>query len=445
MLGWIFFFAPEKALPSLTHFIAERVQWLKESVGALPDASSRLQRVLDLTTAGLPDTLFRTALPYVGSGVLTSRVLPKVAGPHADQADLDAVMSGLQGNVTTEMGLELADLADLVRGRPALEKALETLDDQPLDFLANLEGGAAFLDALKGFLRRYGMRGPGEIDISRPRYADNPALLIKVILGNQGHSERGAHRRHHEALDQQGLAAARRLEAAARKASWGFLRGPLVRRFTRVLRHTLALREHPKYMAVQILDVFRQEALQAGRRLVEEGRLDRADDVFHLEMPVLLSALQDPTQVLRPQVAQSRVALERWQRTASPRVITSEGESVVIPPNAADYPVGALIGTAVSAGTVEGVARVILDPMKEVLKQGEILVAPCTDPGWTPLFVNAAGLVMEVGGVMTHGSVVAREKGIPAVVGVPDALSRVRTGMRLRVHGSEGFVEILEA
>ena len=127
-----------------------------------------------------------------------------------------------------------------------------------------------------------------------------------------------------------------------------------------------------------------------------------------------------------------------------PRVITSEGEIVAARHDHANLPAGALAGSPVSAGVVEGVARVVLDPQSERLQPGEILVAPFTDPGWTPLFINAAGLVMETGGLMTHGSVVAREYGIPAVVAVPDATRIIRTGQRLRVHGSEGYVEILE-
>ena len=125
-----------------------------------------------------------------------------------------------------------------------------------------------------------------------------------------------------------------------------------------------------------------------------------------------------------------------------PIVMTSEGE---IPqrPVPKDLPEGALSGLGASAGAVEGIAHVVLDPSTEVLHAGEILVAPYTDPGWTPLFVHAAGLVCDVGGMMTHGSVVAREYGIPAVVGVGDGTKRLRTGQRLRVDGSRGIVEVL--
>jgi phosphoenolpyruvate synthase/pyruvate phosphate dikinase len=125
-----------------------------------------------------------------------------------------------------------------------------------------------------------------------------------------------------------------------------------------------------------------------------------------------------------------------------PRVITSEGEIVQAQLAGDAAPPGALIGTGVSAGVIEGVARVVRDSTTAVLHAGEILVAPFTDPGWTPLFINAAGLVMEAGGMMTHGSVVAREYGIPAVVSVDGATTIIRTGQRILVDGTRGFVTI---
>jgi pyruvate,water dikinase len=145
----------------------------------------------------------------------------------------------------------------------------------------------------------------------------------------------------------------------------------------------------------------------------------------------------------RPLVTQRQAETARFQKLAPPRIITSDGEMPTAQHSRANIPDGALAGSAVSAGVVEGIARVVLDPTKETLNPGEILVAPFTDPGWTPLFINAAGLVMEVGGLMTHGSVVAREYGIPAVVSVTDATTRIQTGQTLRVHGDGGYVEIL--
>jgi pyruvate,water dikinase len=195
---------------------------------------------------------------------------------------------------------------------------------------------------------------------------------------------------------------------------------------------------------VRMLAPVRDAVEQAGGLLVDRGALDAADDAFLFRFDELIAALDEPAPTgLRDRVRERREVLHRDAARRPPFLMTSDGEIPTLPVRT-DLPPGALAGTAASAGVVEGVARVILDPATEVLQDGEILVAPHTDPGWTPLFIHAAGLVTEVGGLITHGSVVAREYGIPAVVSVAQATSRIRTGQRIRVDGSRGIVEILE-
>lgn len=149
--------------------------------------------------------------------------------------------------------------------------------------------------------------------------------------------------------------------------------------------------------------------------------------------------------MLHGRVAERRAGLARFRTLTPPRVMTSDGEIPTVPAIATSAPAGALTGTPVSAGVVEGIARVVCDPQAAMLKRGELLVAPFTDPGWTPLFINAAGVMTEVGSVMTHGAMVARECGIPAVVGVVDATKRIRSGQRIRIDGTAGTVEIYDA
>jgi pyruvate,water dikinase len=196
-------------------------------------------------------------------------------------------------------------------------------------------------------------------------------------------------------------------------------------------------------MFIRLLGAGRLAILEAGASLVAEGRLDQEADVWYLELPELIHALENPAEELRPRIQERQAEMARYWKMRPPRVITSDGEIPAVHHSRNDLPAGALPGSPVSAGVVEGIAHVIIDPTKEALAKGEILVAPFTDPGWTPLFINAAGLVMEVGGLMTHGSVVAREYGIPAVVGVVDATSRLQTGQRIRVQGDKGYVELL--
>jgi pyruvate,water dikinase len=212
----------------------------------------------------------------------------------------------------------------------------------------------------------------------------------------------------------------------------------------RVARNLLPVREHPKFLLIKTIDLIRTTLLEEASALRASGRIDADADIWYLELPEVIAALRDPSADIRAVITRRKTDYARFHQMSPPRVLTSDGEALMAKHAGDSLPAGAIAGSPVSAGTVEGIARVILSPDKEILHRGEILIAPFTDPGWTPLFINAAGLVMEVGGLMTHGSVVAREYGIPAVVCVPDATKRIRTGQRIRVDGDLGYVQILE-
>jgi pyruvate,water dikinase len=265
-----------------------------------------------------------------------------------------------------------------------------------------------------------------------------------MVLSAAGHGEPAAHRARYEALHDEAMAAADRLVTKAYLARGGPIRGPVLRRLVRVSRNLLPLREHHKFLFVRVLALVRGVIVEAGEQLYDQDALAAADDVWLLTWLELADAVVRPGADLRALVRGRGEAFERDRQRNPPRVITSDGEVVTAVLDRGNAPDGALVGSAVSAGVVEGVARVVVDPDTAVLEPGDILVAPFTDPGWTPLFVSAAGLVTEVGGRMTHGSVVAREYGIPAVVGVDDATRRIRTGQRIRVDGDAGFVEVLD-
>lgn len=299
------------------------------------------------------------------------------------------------------------------------------------------------MTAWERFIRRYGMRGPSEIDISRPGWAEEPASLLQMVLSNL-HAAPGAHRAKHAELAQEGEAAMQRLVERAFQGPWGWIRGRFVRRMARVTRYILPVREHPKYLLMQLRGLIRPLILEAGAQLQAQGRIDRVEDVWCLELGELIVALEHPQQELRSRIARRSRELAHYWTITPPRVLTSDGEIIAAQYRHTNLPPGALAGTPVSAGVVEGPARVVVDPQTALLRPGEILVAPFTDPGWTPLFLNAAGLVMEAGGLMTHGSVVAREYGIPAVVAVPEATHKIQSGRRIRVDGTLGYVELLD-
>jgi pyruvate,water dikinase len=214
-----------------------------------------------------------------------------------------------------------------------------------------------------------------------------------------------------------------------------------MQRLVKVHRAFIGLREHPKFFIVQNLDMIKQAILQEAALLVAAGILEHPEDAYWF-------SLQELKEIIATRQADKTVISRRKEKFAKdvqltpPRVITSEGEIITAKPGA-HVPPGALAGSPVSAGTAEGRARVILKLEEAKMDKGDILVAPYTDPGWTPLFPLAAGLVTEVGGLMTHGAVVAREYGIPAVVGVDNATRRIQDGQKIRVNGTQGFVEFL--
>ncbi len=435
---------PARVLANRTAEIDQLIAASRQRILARPIGEARLRQTAK--ELALAFQLILPAFPaLIASGIAAQRLLAAVLGQRAHPDDLTAVARGLSGNVTTEMDLAVGDLADLARQSPELAAHLQ--HRPPLEALASahtIPGSAPFLAGWQRFLQEYGMRGPSEIDISRPRWREDPTSLLQFVVGNLAHQAPGSHRQHHARLAEAGEAAGQRLTEAAGKGLLGFIRRPLARRLVRNVRYYTAGREHPKFFLIKLLGLVKEVLLEQAERLVQDGRIDQIDDIWHLDMDELLNFVADPAQEIRPLLARRRAEFARNHKLKPPRLITSDGEVVSAQINRDGLPAGALVGSAASSGIVEGVARVVLDPNKDVLAKGEILIAPFTDPGWTPLFINAAALVMEIGGLMTHGSVVAREYGIPAVVSVPDVTQRIKTGQRIRVNGDAGFVEVLE-
>jgi len=207
-------------------------------------------------------------------------------------------------------------------------------------------------------------------------------------------------------------------------------------------RSLVGYREYPKYAWMSRLFVYKRALMAQAQRLVASGVLDHVDDIFSLRIEELHGVVRQQ-KADRRLISQRKQLFQTYQTLFPPAVLTSEGEAVTGSYRRGDLPEGALVGMGVSAGTVEGRARVVHDVDQADLQAGDILVTTFTDPSWTPLFVTLGGLVTEVGGPMTHGAVIAREYGLPAVVGVPQVTRLIRDGQRIRVHGGDGYVELL--
>jgi pyruvate,water dikinase len=286
------------------------------------------------------------------------------------------------------------------------------------------------------------MRGVGEIDVTRPRWSERPSALLPLILGNIRNFEPGEAERRFK----QGLEAARTKEKEllqrVRSLPDGDEKGQEVKRMIDRVRTFVGYREYPKYFLVNRYFAYKQGLMKEADRLVESNVLRDREDAFFLTFHELRDVVR--TNVVDYDLIRERKdAFRAHQGLTPPRVLTSEGEMVTGAYRRDNVPPGALVGLPVSAGTIEGRARVVFDPSKANLEPGDILVTPYTDPSWTPLFVAIKGLVTEVGGLMTHGAVVAREYGLPAIVGVEQATRLIADGQMIRVHGTEGYVEML--
>ncbi|HEX8919515.1 MAG TPA: PEP-utilizing enzyme, partial [Chloroflexota bacterium] len=311
-----------------------------------------------------------------------------------------------------------------------------------LDVLPDRAGGREARDAIAAWLDRYGMRCVGEIDITRPRWSERPSTLVPLILGNVKNFESGAGERLFEQGRQEALAKEQELLKRLRALPDGKTKAGEAKRKIDRVRTFIGYREYPKYGMVSRYFVYKQALLEEAGRLVQAHVLHEKEDIFYLTFQELHDVVRT-NYVDNELIQQRKDAFRSYEVLTPPRVLTSDGEVVTGAYRRDDVPDGALVGLAVSAGTIEGRARVILDMAEADLEAGDILVTAYTDPSWTPLFVAIKGLVTEVGGLMTHGAVIAREYGVPAVVGVEHATRLIQDGQRIRVHGTDGYVEIL--
>ncbi|MFI6223175.1 rifamycin-inactivating phosphotransferase [Nocardia salmonicida] len=431
----------------VTELIAESEASLTALKGAIANLSG--PALLDFIRADIQEELRRVLFAPRGLQVImaamdaTEWLNDRLREWLGEKNAADALTQSVPGNVTSEMGLALLGVADVIRPHPEVVAYLERIEDD--DFLVGLgdvAGGEETRAAIEDFLAEYGMRCAGGIDITRPRWSESPITLVSTILGNIKNFGPGAGRQRFEdglrdarQKQQQILRALRALPDGEQKAVETEQMIERVRTFS-------GYREYPKYGMVSRYFVYKQALLREAGRLVESGVLREADDIFFLRFDELQEVVR--THRADQDLVDAREdAFHSYQALTAPRVLTSDGEALTGAYRREDLPADALPGLAVSAGTIEGRARVISDIAQADLAAGDILVTAYTDPSWTPLFVGIAGLVTEVGGLMTHGAVIAREYGLPAVVGVEHATELIRDGQRIRVNGTDGYVEIL--
>ncbi|WP_406693010.1 PEP-utilizing enzyme [Saccharopolyspora sp. ID03-671] len=357
--------------------------------------------------------------------LLLSRLLPKLTG--ASEAEIQVVLSGVPHNVTTEMDLELWAIAQ--RLGPDVDDLAARYRDR--DLPSEVQRG------LDEFLARHGHRTAAEIDAGVARWSEHPEKVLALVenyarTGSAGHD---AVQRFRAAADEAEVMAAEIVARQQNRPRARFTAWLLNR-----VRNLIGMRELPKYCAVLGIAHARKHIRGIGVELAESGWISDPDDVFFLNYEELSDVIDGADH--HDLIATRREThVRELRRKHLPRLLLSDGTEpeTLLPQQNSE---NTLRGTSASPGTVTGTARVIHDPAHARLQPGEILVAPSTDPGWTPLFLTASGLVMEMGGPNSHGATVARENGIPAVVGVPHATTAIPDGRTITLHGSTGTVDL---
>ncbi|WP_410986143.1 phosphoenolpyruvate synthase [Bacillus paranthracis] len=355
----------------------------------------------------------------------------------------DTLSQSVQNNITSEMGLALMEVADVIRPYEEVIAYLQHVEnDSFLDELVQFKGGEKTREAIDAFLNKYGMRCSGEIDITKTRWSEKPTTIIPMILNNIRDFEYGASKRKFEEGLQEALKKEEELVDRLQQLPDGQQKVEETKRMIRNIRNFIGYREYPKYGMINRYFIYKQALLKEAEQLVQSGVIHEVDDIYYLTFEELHEVVR--TKKLNYElIHKQKNDYKLYEKLTPPRIMTSDGEIITGKYKRENLPADAIAGLPVSSGVVEGRARVILNMEEANLEEGDILVTAFTDPGWTPLFVSIKGLVTEVGGLMTHGAVIAREYGLPAVVGVENATKLIKDGQRIRVHGTEGYIEVL--
>ncbi|SET35043.1 phosphoenolpyruvate synthase [Natronincola peptidivorans] len=356
----------------------------------------------------------------------------------------DTLSQSVKNNVTSEMGLELLDVADVARQYPeVMEYFTHANDETFFQDLSKLMGGKEVSEVMESYLKKYGMRCTGETDISRPRWNEKPTTLIAAIMGYVKNFQTGEHKRKFEKDFAEAQGMAENLLSRLENLPGGKKKTQKIEKMISVLRNFAGYREYNKYMLVWYFWIIKQSFLREADKLVKQGSIQDREDIYFLTYDEFKEAVQSGG-VDYDRISKRKEEHAYNEKLSPPRVITSEGEVIFGEYTKGNIPKDALAGVAVSSGIIEGRARVLTKIDDAHIEKGDILVATYTDPSWTPLFVSVSGLVTEIGGMMTHGAVVAREYGMPAVAGVDNATKLIKDGQRIRINGNEGYIEILD-
>lgn len=382
--------------------------------------------------------IVHTSIPAIVSFIKAQGEIQQMFSDESSEVQelVEHLTSSLPHNVTVEMGLALYHLSLLF---PRDEQGTP---EEVLDKIRNRQLPEDFLHAWDGFMGKYGFRGPRELDISASRYCDMPETVITQLrqLVTADDPENNPQARYNRAQIE-------RHEAFEKLSEMVYSKGWLQLKHFQLLFHIEealgGYRESHKYNLILGNDLVRRRILDAADTFVADGRLDNREQVFHLEIADVDEAIQDSSLDLRQRIIERTSFWEQIKNIKNfPRLVDSRG--TVLRPPRKEAGSGEIIGEGVSVGTAKGPVKILHTPDEKPVLPGDILVTRATDPGWTPLFINAAAVVLEVGGMLQHGALVAREYGKPCVVGIDNIVSILKDGQQIEVDGSNGIIKLLD-
>ena len=377
------------------------------------------------------DFMVHTSIPSLVDGEAAKTGLKKLFAKELEDEELlkqaDQIDRGLPYNVTMDMNCRIYELMTSLNGEDieSVETVIRKIQDRNLS--------DEFMVKWDEFMKRYGFRGPREVDIRTPRYQDDPAIVIRQIQNYRGLPAENSPT---AMLEQQ---------AAAREKAYQTLLNHIKdkKKFERlytVLVNLGGYREIHKYYLVYASEKIRYRALEIARKLVSENRIDAVEDIFYLTCDEIQQAVDEPAKNVRSMIEHHKEYMSVAETIDHfPPVIDSRGK--ILRPGRKKPAEGELAGDPVSAGKVEGKVVIVNYVGEKSVEPGDILVAKAADPGWTPLFINAAGILLEVGGMLQHGSLIAREYGKPCIAGIENLTRQLKDNDRIEMDGATGMVK----
>ncbi|MGL5646370.1 MAG: phosphoenolpyruvate synthase [Clostridium sp.] len=355
----------------------------------------------------------------------------------------DILSQSVKNNITSEMGISLMNISDMIRPHANIISFLEnTKENNFLEGIEEFDDGKKIKLEISKYLNKYGMRCVGEIDITRTRWSENPNMLIPMILNNiRNFSKNEGKRKFDEGLERANnkkediLRELRNLPEGEEKARE-------VEFVINLMRNIIGYREYPKYGIINRYFIYKKSLLKEANKLVSDKVIENKEDIYYLTFGQLKDVIKNK-EVNKDIIKKAKEDYKKYEGLRVPRVMTSEGE-IIEGKYKGKLSEKNIKGLSVSKGIVEGIAKIILDIKDLKIEKGDILITPFVDPSWTPAFIAASGIVTEVGGLMTHGAVIAREYGIPTIVSVENATKLIKNGQRICVNATEGYIDILE-